>query len=71
MPIINILTWPTDADVKQRLMKEITRVVNKESGAPLDKISIIFQEIQKDSWCEAGVIADDLEFSTKSRRTQY
>ena len=71
MPIINILTWPTKAEVKQRIMTEITRVIHVESGAPLDKITVIFQEIERNSWSEAGILGEDPKFPIESRRQRY
>jgi 4-oxalocrotonate tautomerase len=71
MPIINITTWPTPAEIKERMMKEVTRVVHEVSGAPLDKITVYFQEISKDSWSEAGVLGSDPDFPSKSRKSSY
>ncbi len=71
MPIINITTWPTPKDVKEKMMKEVTRVIHEVTGAPLDKVTVLIQEIEKDSWCEAGSLGNDPEFPTKSRRKSY
>ena len=71
MPIINITTWSTPSDIKQKLITEVTKTVHEVSGAPLDKITVYVQEIAKDSWGEAGVLGSDPEFPTKSRRSSY
>ncbi len=71
MPMINIITWPTKPHVKHRIMQEITRIVHTESGAPLNKITVTFQEVEKDSWCEAGILGSDAHFAEKSRRQTY
>lgn len=65
MPIINITTWPTPIEKKQKMILEITRVVHETTGAPLDKITVFVQEIEKDSWAEAGVFGDNPEFPKK------
>jgi 4-oxalocrotonate tautomerase len=71
MPIINITTWPTPIDVKEKLMQEITRVTHEITKAPLDKITVLIQEVEKNSWCEAGALGSDVDFVTKSRRKEY
>lgn len=71
MPIITITTWPTATDTKQRLLQEITRVVHEETGAPLDKITVLIQEVEQQSWSEAGILGSDPEFKQNSRRLNY
>lgn len=71
MPIVNITTWPAEKETKHKLMREITKVVNDVLGAPLDKISVFLQEIEKDDWADAGVVGTDPDFSEKSRRKDY
>ncbi len=71
MPIINITTWPTAVEVKQKMMEDITRVVHEISGAPLDKITVFVQEIEKNSWSDAGVVGTNADFPKKSRRINY
>lgn len=71
MPIINITTWPTPQPIKEQVMKEITRVVHEITKAPLDKITVLFQEIEKHSWSEAGILGSDQKFPEKSRRQKY
>ena len=71
MPIIQITTWPTPKETKQHMMQEITRIIHEISGAPLDKITVYLQEIEPSQWSEAGIIGDNKEFKTKSRRLTY
>lgn len=71
MPIISITTWPTPKETQQLMMQEITKVVHKISGAPLDKITVYIQEIIPSSWSEAGASGDSPEFQIKSRRLTY
>lgn len=71
MPIINITTWPTPEDVKQSVMEKITQLVHRETGAPLDKITVYFQEIERRNWSEAGILGSDEAFPVQSRRKTY
>lgn len=71
MPIINITTWPTSSEVKEKVMKKITYLIHEETGAPLDKITVFFQEIEKNCWSEAGVLGSDSDFPVKSRYQSY
>lgn len=71
MPIVNITTWPAEKEIKHKLMREITKVVNDVLGAPLDKISVFVQEVEKDDWADAGVVGTDPDFPEKSRRKSY
>jgi len=71
MPIINITTWPTPTEVKEKLLKEITRVTHEVTGAALDKITVLIQEVEKASWCDAGILGNDPDFPVNSRRKTY
>jgi len=71
MPLVNIKTWHTPREIKEKLMKEITRVYHEQAGVPLDKITVIFEEIHPESWSEAGVLGSDPSFREKSRRLVY
>jgi 4-oxalocrotonate tautomerase len=71
MPIINITTWPTPPEIKEKMMIAITQVIHEVTGAPLDKITVLIQEVEKNSWCEAGALGSDPQFATKSRRKEY
>lgn len=72
MPHIHITTWPIDSDEKaKKLLEEITRVMHNTLGCPLDKISISIQEIQPSRWSDAGVVGNDPDFKTKSRRMNF
>lgn len=71
MPIVNITTWPTPQPVKEKVMQEITKVIHDITGAPLDKITVYFQEIEKQSWSEAGILGSDETFPIESRRKEY
>jgi 4-oxalocrotonate tautomerase len=69
MPIVNVTTWKSDnTEVKVKLIRELTKTVHQVTGAPLDKITVYLQEIDKQFWAEAGITGDDPEFPTLSRR---
>jgi len=69
MPIIAITTWPTLGDAKSReLIEQVTMAVQSVTGAPLDKIIVHITEIARNRWGEAGILGDDPEFPTNSRR---
>lgn len=67
MPIIHVTTWPTSSEVKEKLLKSLTKAVHEVTGAPLDKITVYISEIDKNSWSEAGILGSDPQFPTKSR----
>ena len=68
MPIINIITWPTPKNIKEKLITEVTKTVHNVSGAPLDKITVYIQEIERGSWGEAGILGSDPEFPQEKQK---
>lgn len=71
MPIISITTWPTEPEMKKNIMEKITKLIHEETKAPLDKITVYFQEIPKLDWSEAGILGADEAFPVLSRRKIY
>lgn len=72
MPFIHITTWPAkDESEIVRLQEDITLAVHKNTGAPLDKISVVISEIHPSRWSDAGVSGNDKDFPVKSRRRNY
>ncbi len=72
MPVINITMWESDdISMKQKLIKEVTRTAHTIIGCPLDKISVYIQEVPNTLWGDAGILGDDPEFATSSRRQKY
>lgn len=46
MPFVHVMTWPAkDENQIIRLQEDITFAVHKNTGAPLDKISVVVSEI--------------------------
>ena len=69
MPFVSVTTWPTLGDDKSRqLIEALTHTVHEVSGAPLDKIIVVIQEVPTNRWGEAGVLGSHPEFPTLSRR---
>lgn len=61
MPFIIVNMWPgRDDDAKRRIAEGITDVLVKEK-VPRDVISVIFNEVPKNNWAEAGKLCSDSE----------
>jgi 4-oxalocrotonate tautomerase len=72
MPVATISTWKMQDEEKVKAMlEEVTHAIHKNTGAPLDKISVIISEIEPSRWADAGVPGDAIDFQTKSRRKTY
>ena len=72
MPIIQITTWPTWTDeVKRALLENITQTTHQTTGAPLDKIVVLVNEVPQAAWMEGGVLGSDPSFPQRSRRRTY
>ncbi|MCP1436990.1 4-oxalocrotonate tautomerase [Erwinia persicina] len=72
MPFIHVTTWPAKDEIEIiRLQEDITFAVHKNTGAPLDKISVVISEVQPSRWSDAGVPGNHKDFKVKSRRENY
>lgn len=72
MPFIHITTWPVkDENAIIKLQEDVTFVVHKNTGAPLDKISVVISEVQPSHWADAAVPGNHKDFPVKSRRKSY
>jgi 4-oxalocrotonate tautomerase len=72
MPIIKVTTWKsTNSEMKAALLTGLTRVTHEVTGAPLDKITVLIQEVPQADWAEAGIRGDDPDFRVQSRRQRY
>jgi len=70
MPILTMTTWPgLDDEKSQVLIERLTDVVHETTGAPLDKITVLIQEVAQSRWGEGGVLGNHPEFLALSRRT--
>lgn len=72
MPFVHITTWPAkDESEIIRLQEDITLAVHKNTGAPLDKISVVITEVHPSRWSDAGIPGNHKDFPVKSRRKNY
>ncbi|WLS79021.1 tautomerase family protein [Erwinia pyri] len=72
MPFVHVTTWPAKSESEIiKLQEDITFAVHKNTGAPLDKISVVIVEIEPSRWADAGVPGNNKDFPTKSRRKNY
>jgi 4-oxalocrotonate tautomerase len=44
---------------KRRLVREITNVVTKYTGAPEEQVDVIIEDYPKENWAKAGVLLYD------------
>ena len=62
MPIVKVEMWPgrTHAQ-KQELARAITEAVCNIAHTTPEATIVIFQEVMKENWAQAGVLASDEE----------
>ena len=62
MPIVRIEMWPgrTHAQ-KQELARVITEAVVNIAHTTPEATIVIFQEVAKEDWAQAGVLASDVD----------
>ena len=59
MPIVKVEMWPgRTRDQKAQLAKEITDSFER-IGTPREATIVVFKEVPKDSWAQAGTLADE------------
>jgi 4-oxalocrotonate tautomerase len=60
MPVVHIEMWPgrTHAQ-KQELAKAITEAIVKVANTTPDATIIIFNDVPKENWAQAGVLSSD------------
>jgi 4-oxalocrotonate tautomerase len=69
MPFISVTTWPTLGDEKsQTLIEALTLTTHEVTGTPLDKITVVINEIPTTRWGEGGVLGSNPDFAELSRR---
>lgn len=72
MPFIHITTWKMNNEEQVKgMLEDITNAVHKNTGAPLDKISVAVTEVAPNRWADAGVVGSEPDFPVKSRRLNY
>ncbi|MBI3129483.1 MAG: tautomerase family protein [Candidatus Tectomicrobia bacterium] len=60
MPVVHIsLIKGRSKEAKKAIAQEVTESVHKHSGAPKEAITVVFHDIDGDSWASAGVLFSD------------
>ena len=60
MPIVRVEMWPgRTADQKRELAKAITDAVVEIGKAPAEATFVIFDDVPKENWAQAGALASD------------
>ena len=71
MPVIHVTMWPISDETAKTICSKFTELMHRETGIPLDKITVLFTEVKPERWSDAGIQGNDPEFLEKSRRTGY
>jgi len=62
MPLVEIhLLEGRTKEQKKALLEAVTRAINESLGAPLETIRVWVQEIPKDEFMTAGILASEKE----------
>jgi 4-oxalocrotonate tautomerase len=60
MPLIVVkMLEGRSVDQKRRLVREMTNVVVKYTGAPEEQVDIIIEDYPKENWAKGGVLFTD------------
>jgi 4-oxalocrotonate tautomerase len=71
MPVINVNMWEGfDKKVKEKWMRELTNVTVNLLNMPPDKVTVILHDVPQTNWAQAGTVATDPDFLSKSRATE-
>lgn len=62
MPIVRVEMWPgRTRQQKADLAKAITDAVHDIAGAPPEATIVVFADVSKDDWAEAGKLASEAD----------
>lgn len=62
MPIVRVEMWPgRTRQQKAELAKAITDAVHDIAGAPPEATIVVFADVSKDDWAEAGKLASEVD----------
>ena len=60
MPVVHVsLIKGRSKEVKKAIAQDITESIHKHSGAPKEGTTVIFHDIDGDSWAAGGVLFSD------------
>lgn len=58
MPIVRVEMWPgRTTEQKAQLAKAITDAMTEIAGAPPEATTVVFTDILKENWAQAGILA--------------
>lgn len=61
MPVVRIDLWKgRDKELRKKLIKKVTEAVTDSIGCPADAVQVIINEVEKENWGIAGVVASEL-----------
>ncbi|MGR5299139.1 tautomerase family protein [Vibrio mediterranei] len=71
MPFIRLTTWKSDnQEMKENLVRELTKTVHRVTGAPMPKITVVIEEIPNTQWAEGGVLGYEPDFLSRSMKIE-
>jgi 4-oxalocrotonate tautomerase len=60
MPIVRVEMWPGRThDQKAQLAKAITDAIQTIIGVPPEATTVVFEDVSKENWAQAGKLASD------------
>lgn len=69
MPILNVdIMNNCSGEQKKRLIHDLTKATHDLLNIPAEKIVVILNEHEKNTWGRAGVTPEDSDFENLSRR---
>ena len=60
MPVVHVsLIKGRSKEVKKAIAQDVTESIHKHSGAPKEAITVVFHDIDGDSWAAGGTLFSD------------
>lgn len=60
MPLVHIsLIQGRSKEAKKAIAQEVTESIHKHAGSPKEAITVVFHDIDGDSWAAGGVLFSD------------
>ena len=60
MPIVRVEMWPGRTKAQKReLARAITEVMTNVAHTTAEAVTVVFQDVEKDDWAQAGRLASD------------
>ncbi len=59
MPVVTVQLWPGKTkDQKKAMARSITDAIVEKGSVPAQSITVIFEEVPKESWASGGELAE-------------